>query len=158
MFLITHSLIKSHPLHHPYQHQTNLVTQRKVTVLQQHITSQKMMQGTYCKISKVIQQLHPFYYQTHQSYIQIKLGNYQTLRMNQLTAAGKKTAIFKNLHSSLISLSQLCDGDCNITLNKKTMKVYKNNTLIMQGNRSTRSIWCTINEKTKKHNNTINHQ
>ena len=55
----------------------------------------------------------------------------------QLSTQGKKTVIFNNLHSSLISLGQLCDDNCEVNLNKNSLKVYKNKQIIMQGKRST---------------------
>lgn len=54
-----------------------------------------------------------------------------------ISTLGKKTAIFDSLHSSLISLGQLCDDNCIVVLGKKIMEVIKNNEVIIRGNRST---------------------
>ena len=48
-----------------------------------------------------------------------------------------KANILPNLKSaSLVSLGQLCDDNCDIALNKKSIRVYKNNKEIMQGPRN----------------------
>ena len=54
-----------------------------------------------------------------------------------LSKTGKKTAIFNNLHTSLISLGQLCDDGCKVTLTKETLEAKKNGKTILVGNRST---------------------
>ena len=44
--------------------------------------------------------------------------------------------------ASLISLGQLCDDNCNISLDKRAIKVYKNNKKILQGPRNyTDGLW-----------------
>ena len=48
--------------------------------------------------------------------------------------------MFDNLQHSLVSLRQLCDDNCQIILDKKNFYVFKNETLILQGNRS-----CSVN-------------
>jgi hypothetical protein len=63
--------------------------------------------------------------------------------LHHLSKAARKAHIFKDLHSaSLISLGQLCDDDCIITLNKQSLQVIKNNKVIMQGTRNvTDGLW-----------------
>ena len=44
--------------------------------------------------------------------------------------------------ASLILLGQLCNDDCNISLDKRAIKVYKNNKKILQGPRNyTYGLW-----------------
>ena len=44
--------------------------------------------------------------------------------------------------ASLILLGQLCNDDCNISLDKRAIKVYKNNKKILQGPRNyTDGLW-----------------
>ena len=44
--------------------------------------------------------------------------------------------------SSLISVSQLYDNDCDIILNKQSLKVYKENKVILKGIRNTKDrLW-----------------
>ena len=67
--------------------------------------------------------------------------------MNQYNKALSKTAktalVLPNLQSApLITLGQLYDDNYNITLNKNTFEVYKNNTNILKGYRNHRdSLW-----------------
>jgi hypothetical protein len=63
--------------------------------------------------------------------------------LHHLSKAARKAHIFKDLHSALlISLGQLCDNDCTITLNKQSLQVIKNNKVIMQGTRNvTDGLW-----------------
>ena len=60
-----------------------------------------------------------------------EVGN---LPIPELSAAATTTAIFPALtNSSLISIGQLCDDECTALLNKKEMKIIKNNKVIIQG-------------------------
>ena len=45
---------------------------------------------------------------------------------DMLSKLAKKTAIFQHLHSSLISLGQLCDDECIVILGKHLLEVIKN--------------------------------
>ena len=63
-----------------------------------------------------------------------KQGN---LPIQQLSSAAKKTAVFDNLQSSLISLGQLCDDGCTVVLTKKNLIAAKDKKIILQGHRST---------------------
>ena len=55
----------------------------------------------------------------------------------KLSSKAKEAIVLPQLQSSsLISLGQLCDDNCNIQLNKKELKVYKNNELVMKGFRN----------------------
>ena len=54
-----------------------------------------------------------------------------------ISALGKKTAIFDELHSSLISLGQLCDDNCVVVLGKYLLEVIKDNKVVLRGPRST---------------------
>ena len=63
-----------------------------------------------------------------------KQGN---LPIQQLSSAAKKTAVFDNLQSSLISLGQLCDDGCTVVLTKKNLIAAKDKNIILQGHRST---------------------
>ena len=60
-----------------------------------------------------------------------------TLPIPELSNAAKATTIFSGLtNSSLISIGQLCDDNCIAILNKNTLKVIKNNKVIMEGQRN----------------------
>ena len=50
---------------------------------------------------------------------------------NKLSERGKKVTVFDKLQSNLISLGQLCDDNCEVTLNKHKLKVIQDNKLIM---------------------------
>ena len=51
-----------------------------------------------------------------------------------LSTTAKTANILPKPHSaSLISLGQLCDDNCNITLDKRYLKVYKHNKEIIKG-------------------------
>ena len=59
------------------------------------------------------------------------------LPWDNLSPTSKTANILPKLHSaSLIFLGQLCDDNCNITLDKKYLKVYKNDTQIIKGYRN----------------------
>ena len=62
-----------------------------------------------------------------------------------LTPKARTAVVLPNLtSSSSVSLGQLFDDGCNINLDKEKMQVYKNNKLIMQGNRNkTDGLWDT---------------
>ena len=53
-----------------------------------------------------------------------------------LSTYSKKASIFEDLHSSLISLGQLCDDDCFALLGKHEMEILKNQKVILRGTRS----------------------
>ena len=54
-----------------------------------------------------------------------------------LSSSATKAHIFRDLQSaSLVSLGQLCDDNCNIILDKNTIQVFKDNTLIITGTRN----------------------
>jgi hypothetical protein len=56
---------------------------------------------------------------------------------SNLSTSACKVHIFKDLQSaSLISLGQLCDDNCVVTLDKKKLQVTKNNKLLLQGTRN----------------------
>ena len=61
----------------------------------------------------------------------------------ELSKTAKTALVLPNLQSApLITLGQLCDDNYNITLNKNTFEVYKNNTNILKGYRNHRdSLW-----------------
>ena len=62
---------------------------------------------------------------------------------NVLSAHATRAHVFPHLSSaSLLSLGQLCDDDCNIFLDKHSMRVFKNNNLILTGLRNhTDGLW-----------------
>ena len=56
---------------------------------------------------------------------------------NSLSTKATTTSILPNLQSSsLISLGQLCDDDCQVLLNKKSLYVVKNDDVVMEGFRN----------------------
>ena len=56
---------------------------------------------------------------------------------SKLSLSAQKATILPNLKSSsLISLGQLCDDDCEILLNKKRLYVVKDKDVILQGHRN----------------------
>jgi len=59
------------------------------------------------------------------------------LPIPHLSKTATSTSVFHHLHSPLISLGQLCDDDCEIYLNRKSLKVTKNNKTVLKGHRST---------------------
>ena len=61
-----------------------------------------------------------------------------TLPMSQqLSETAKQATVLPRLESSsLISLGQLCDDDCKVELDKKNLKVFKEERLIMKGHRN----------------------
>ena len=69
------------------------------------------------------------------STIQAKYKGYLPLT-NKLTQKARSTIIFPHLHNNLLSIGQLCDDGCTVTFTNQNMKVFKNNTLILQGFRS----------------------
>ena len=60
-----------------------------------------------------------------------------------LSQKATQAHVFPHLSSaSLLSLGQLCDDDCKIYLDKQSMKVYKENKLILTGTRNfTDGLW-----------------
>ena len=62
---------------------------------------------------------------------------------NLLSTKAKMATVLPNLHSSsLISLGQLCDDNCKVTLDKKELNVFKENTVVMRGFRNTKDgLW-----------------
>ena len=56
---------------------------------------------------------------------------------NKLSSHAQRATILSNLKSSsLISLGQLCDDNCEILLNKKNLCVIKDNDLLLEGHRN----------------------
>ena len=53
-----------------------------------------------------------------------------------LSSAATETEVFPHLNHNLISLGQLCDDGCTITLDKHNLTATKNDKLIMKGTRS----------------------
>ena len=69
---------------------------------------------------------------THQTQIPLK----------QLSSQAKHAEIFPNLHSSLISIGQLCDDKCIVTFDKHKVVVSKNKDTIIEGYRDpTNGLW-----------------
>ena len=68
-----------------------------------------------------------------------------------LSPTARTAMVLPKLKSSnLISIGQLCDDGCSITLNKHTLKVHKNNKVIMKGIRNTSDgLWEIPIQKTK---------
>ena len=58
------------------------------------------------------------------------------LNIEGLTDEGTEARLFENIRVNLISLGQLCDDDCIITLSKKKAQVRKHNKLIMEAQRN----------------------
>ena len=59
------------------------------------------------------------------------------LPSQHFSTTARRTAVFDNLHSSsLISLGQLCDDNCDIVLTKTDLKVIKNNKIVLSGFRN----------------------
>ena len=55
----------------------------------------------------------------------------------KLSPKAKEAIVLPKLQSSsLISLGQLCDDNCNVHLDKKELKVYKEEELVMKGYRN----------------------
>ena len=64
---------------------------------------------------------------------------------SELSNAAKTAMILPKLtSSSFISLGQLCDDDCAILLNKKTLLAIKNNKIILKGTRNPHDKLCDI--------------
>ena len=75
------------------------------------------------------------------------------LNLSTLSDNAKKVHIHKNLNdTALISIGQLCDDGCVATFDKKSLKILKNNTLILQGNRNTNDGLWDIQLPPKKSN------
>ena len=69
---------------------------------------------------------------THQSQTPLK----------KLSIQAKHTEIFPNIHSSLISIGQLCDDECIVTFDKHKLKVSENKDIIIEGYREpTNGLW-----------------
>ena len=67
----------------------------------------------------------------------IKSTHQGQLPFPTLSQEATKTNILPRLHSaSLVSLGQLCDDKCDITLNKREIKVFKNNLQLLTGPRN----------------------
>ena len=64
---------------------------------------------------------------THKGYLPYKKLSQQALATNILP---------KLQSASLVSLGQLCDDNCKIELDKNTIKVFKNNSKLLQGPRN----------------------
>ena len=60
-----------------------------------------------------------------------------TLDIKQLSPKANKAHILPNLRSaSLLSMGQLCDDNCVVTLDKQNMFVTKNNEIVLRGKRN----------------------
>ena len=69
---------------------------------------------------------------THQAQIPLK----------NLSSQAKHAEIFPNLHSSLISIGQLCDDECIVAFDKHKVIVSKNKDIIIEGCRDpTNGLW-----------------
>ena len=68
----------------------------------------------------------------------IQITEKGTLPLSQeLSTSGKEASVLPNLkNSSLLPIGQLCDDNCNVTLDKEKMLVYKNNKVILKGYRN----------------------
>ena len=55
--------------------------------------------------------------------------------LTHLSSQAKYAEIFPNLHSSLISIGQLCDDECIVTFEKHKVIVSKNKDIIIEGYR-----------------------
>ena len=79
--------------------------------------------------------------------------------MDNLSEQAKKVNIIPKLNSSsLVSLGQLCDDDCNILLHKKVMYAIKNNKIVLTGYRNPNDgLWDIPVGKEKFHPQIINH-
>ena len=67
---------------------------------------------------------------THQPYIPLKF----------LSTQAKHAEIFPNLHSSLISIGQLCDDKCIVTFDNHKVKISKNKDIIIERYRDPKNI------------------
>jgi hypothetical protein len=77
---------------------------------------------------------------------------------SSLSKSACKTHIFKDLQSSsLISLGQLCDDNCTVTLTKNLLRVTKNNQVIMRGIRNPSDGLWDIPITTRSISNSSNH-
>ena len=55
----------------------------------------------------------------------------------KLSTSAKDALILPKLKSSsLISLGQLCDDNCTVILDKKKLQVFKNNEVVLEGQRN----------------------
>ena len=82
----------------------------------------------------------------HDSSIKVTLPNAEAIHSNlkgelslspELSAKAQSAIVLLQLKiSSLLSLGQLCDDDCNINLNKNTLIVIKDNKIIMNGTKN----------------------
>ena len=62
--------------------------------------------------------------------------------LNHLSSQAKHAEIFPKLHSSLISIGQLCDHECIVTFDKHKVIVSKNKDIITEGYRDpTNGLW-----------------
>ena len=74
-----------------------------------------------------------------------------------ISKQGRNAIILPQLQSSsLISLGQLCDDDCQVHLDKKKLKVYKNKEIILRGIRNRRDgLWDMLLHQPLKEDNYI---
>lgn len=74
------------------------------------------------------------------------------LPLNFLSASAKTAYSFPNLKTSLLSVGQLCDDDCDVLFNKNYMKVEKHGNVILNGIRNrTDGLWDVhFNQDTEK--------
>ena len=59
------------------------------------------------------------------------------LPIANISKTAAKTAVFKHLQSSLVSLGQLCDDGCTVLLDKENLLALKNEEILLRGQRST---------------------
>jgi len=73
----------------------------------------------------------------------IKITHKGTLPINNLSQHAKTVNILPELKSSsLLSLGQLCDDNCQVLLQKQDLRVFKNNKTIIKGKRNlTDGLW-----------------
>ena len=82
--------------------------------------------------------------------IKVKIHNSSTLAstyqahisLQKLSSQAKHTEICPNLHSSLISIGQLCDDECILTFDKHKFIVSKNKDIIIEGYQDPKNKLC----------------
>ena len=98
------------------------------------------------KDKRILQHIHP------NTSISITLPNNNPINStlsgtiplsNKLLSKVKKATVLPNLHSSsLISLGQLCNDDCQVILDKKELNVYKDSQVLLKGYQNLKnSLW-----------------
>ena len=81
------------------------------------------------------------------------------LNIDGLSQSARTVHLFPNLHSSLLGFGPLCDDGCIITLNRTTVTVVKNNTVVMTGNRDgPGKLWMMDLSRSQPHSSSIQQQ